>query len=227
MAGIGGITHGVGEVVQGRGSTGGIVFNSWAEGRIARNLGGEPAMGLIPDLLLTGIVTIVTSLAVLVWSVTSMKHRYAGGGLVVLCMSMLLVGGGFGPSVLGMLVGRAAAAARPRRRSVGRLFPTRADHLLGALWPYLFWICVLDATVLVIGSLLLAGVPDVATPDVFVHTLFPTLAIMPLTIAAGVLRTSPTPVEGTAVPQTRAGVRSDSPGHDSKGGDPCWSSFAF
>jgi len=71
IAGIGGFTHGAGEVVQGRGSTAGIVFNSWAETRIARNLGGEPATSVIPDLLLTGIVTIVTSLAVLAWSVTS------------------------------------------------------------------------------------------------------------------------------------------------------------
>jgi hypothetical protein len=86
-------------------------------------------------------VTIVTSLAVLAWSVTSLEHRYAGGGLVVLCTSVLLVGGGFGPSVLGMLAGGAAAAARPRRRSVGRLLPTRAGCRLGALWPYLFWVC--------------------------------------------------------------------------------------
>jgi len=110
---------------------------------------------------------------------------------------------------------------------VGRLLPTRADHLLGALWPYLFWICVLDATVLVIGSLLLAGVLDVAAPDVFVYTLFLTLAIMPLTIAAGVLRASSTPVEGTAVPSPRTGVRSDFAWPRPQGGDPCWSSRAF
>ena len=180
-------------MLQGSGSTGGIEFNSWAEGRIARNLGGEPAMSLIPDLLVTGVVTIVVSLVVLAWSVTSMEHRYAGVGLLVLCTSMLLVGGGFGPPVLGMLAGWAATTARPRRRSLRRLLPMRAGRLLAALWPYLFCVCVLDATVLVIGSLLLAGVLDVAAPDVFVYALFLILAIMPLAITAGALHASPTP----------------------------------
>jgi hypothetical protein len=49
LAGVGGITHGVGEVIQGSRSPGGIVFDSWAQGRIARNLGGEPAMSGEPD----------------------------------------------------------------------------------------------------------------------------------------------------------------------------------
>jgi len=35
------------------------VFDSWAEGRIARDLGGEPAMSLIPNLIITGTLTMV------------------------------------------------------------------------------------------------------------------------------------------------------------------------
>jgi hypothetical protein len=57
LAGVGGITHGVGEVLQGSRSPGGIAFDSWAEGRIARDLGGEPAMSLIPNLIITGTLT--------------------------------------------------------------------------------------------------------------------------------------------------------------------------
>jgi hypothetical protein len=61
LAGVGGITHGVGEVLQGSRSPDGIVFDSWAQGRIARNLGGEPAMTLVPNLLITGTLTILAS----------------------------------------------------------------------------------------------------------------------------------------------------------------------
>jgi hypothetical protein len=200
LAGVGGTIHGVGEAVQGSRSTGGIVFTSWADGRIARNLGGEPAMSLIPDLLLTGILTIVASLTVLAWAVTSLERPHAGGSLFLLCTVMLLVGGGFGPPVLGMLAGAAAAAAQaPGQRWTGRL-ATRPGRLLGALWPYLFWFCVLDATLLVIGSLLLAVALDVAAPTLFVCGLFLMVLVTPLTIAAGVTRSSCAPAGEAAVP---------------------------
>jgi hypothetical protein len=199
LAGVGGTVHGVGEVVQGSRSTGAMLFNSWADGRIARNLGGEPAMSLIPDLLLTGILTIVASLAVLAWAVTSLERPHAGGRLVLLCTVMLLVGGGFGPPVLGMLAGAAGAAAQARgQRWTGRL-TTRPVRLLGALWPYLFWVCVLDATLLVIGSLLLAVALDVTAPNLFVYGLFLMVLVTPLTIAAGVARNSCAQAEESAV----------------------------
>lgn len=201
LAGVGGTVHGVGEVVQGSRSTGGIVFNSWADGRIARNLGGEPAMSLIPDLLLTGILTIVTSLAVLAWSATSLQRSHASGGLCLLSTVMLLVGGGFGPPVIGLLAaGAAAAAARtPGRRWTGRL-TRRPVRELAALWPYLFWVCILNATWLVVGSLPIAVALDVAAPILFVYGLFLMVLITPLTIAASITSSRCAPAREAAVP---------------------------
>jgi hypothetical protein len=58
---------------------GGIVFDSWARGRIARNLGGEPAMSVVPNLAITGTLTILASLAVLVCAVTFVDGRSGAG----------------------------------------------------------------------------------------------------------------------------------------------------
>ena len=57
LAGLGGIIHVVGEVRQGDASPEGVVFDSWADGRIAANLGGEPAMTVLPTTADAGIAT--------------------------------------------------------------------------------------------------------------------------------------------------------------------------
>ena len=42
LAGLGGITHGIGEVLQGNVAPSGIWIYSWTQGPIATNMGGEP-----------------------------------------------------------------------------------------------------------------------------------------------------------------------------------------
>jgi len=135
LAGVGGITHGVGEVLQGSRSPDGIVFDSWAQGRIARNLGDEPAMTLVPNLLITGTLTILASLAVLLWAVAFVDGPHAGRGLVLLSVVMLLVGGGFGPPMLGMLAGLAAGGAHASRQRWTGPLAGRTGRLLASLWP--------------------------------------------------------------------------------------------
>ncbi len=186
LAGVGGITHGIGEVMQGSRSPGGIVFNSWAEGRIASNLGGEPAMSVVPNLLITGILTIVVSLALLAWAVGFFDRRHAGSGLVLLSVAILMVGGGFGPPLVGMLAGAAAAGASVGRQRRTSLLAGRPGSLLAPLWPYLFWLCVLNAIFLVLGSPLLAGAFDVAAPSLFVYSLFLAVVSLPLATLAGI-----------------------------------------
>lgn len=172
--------------MQGSRSPGGIVFNSWAEGRIASNLGGEPAMSVVPNLLITGILTIVVSLALLAWAVGFFDRRHAGSGLVLLSVAMLMVGGGFGPPLLGMLAGATAAGASARRQRRTRLLAGRPGSLLASLWPFLFWLCVLNAVFLVLGSPLLAGALDVAVPSLFVYSLFLAVVSLPLATLAGI-----------------------------------------
>jgi hypothetical protein len=85
---------------------------------------------------------IVASLAVLLWAMAAVNHRHGGSGLVLLSAVMLLVGGGFGPPVLGVLAGRrpeqlvrlggALRLASPER-FVYRLFLVVLDMPLAAL----------------------------------------------------------------------------------------------
>ena len=48
LAGLGGITQGIGEILQGNIAPSGMMINSWTQGPIATTMGGEPAMTIVP-----------------------------------------------------------------------------------------------------------------------------------------------------------------------------------
>jgi hypothetical protein len=64
LAGLGGLMYGVGEVLQGNVARSGLLINSWTRGPIATNMGGEPGVTIVPNLLVTGILTLPVSCAV-------------------------------------------------------------------------------------------------------------------------------------------------------------------
>lgn len=164
LAVVAGLEHGTGEVLQGSQAPGGLVFLSWPDSPFFRILGGEPAMSLIPNLLVTGILAILVSLLFLVWVVRYPDHRYGGPVLLLLSVLWLLVGGGFGPPLLGIILGLAAWATRlpqvagaPRQAGPRRFF--------GRLWPYLFAVSLLAWLLLFPGTNVLDYFLRVSLPD--------------------------------------------------------------
>ena len=114
-------------------------------------------MTLIPDLLVTGILAIAAALAVGVWSVVSAGRRYGGLVLIILSVLLLVVGGGFGPPLIGVILGLAATRpAAPARRTTGRV-----QHLLGRLWPWFTVAGVAGFLGLMPGTVLLYELFDV------------------------------------------------------------------
>ena len=75
LAGLGGLTHGIGEVLQGSVRPDGLIINSWTQGPIATNMGGEPGMTIVPNLLVTGYLTILVSLAVMTCAILARDRR--------------------------------------------------------------------------------------------------------------------------------------------------------
>ncbi len=66
ILGIAGIEHGIGEILQGNIVPSGIVIKSWGESKLFSILAGEPAMTIIPNLLITGVLVIIISLSIMV-----------------------------------------------------------------------------------------------------------------------------------------------------------------
>jgi hypothetical protein len=128
-----GLEHGIGETLQGSVPPPALVFESWPESAFLEILAGEPAMSVIPNLLITGLITVFLSLVLIAWSVVEMKTAYGGAGLILFSLLLLLAGGGFGPPVMLFVLGLAATRIhRPmgwwRRSSKFRRPPLLARH---------------------------------------------------------------------------------------------------
>ena len=62
LAGLAGVEHGIGEILQGNVAPEGLAIIAWPGSELFRVLGGEPAMTIVPSLLVTGILAILVSL---------------------------------------------------------------------------------------------------------------------------------------------------------------------
>jgi hypothetical protein len=144
LVGLIGIEHGSGEVLQGNLAPTSMMILSWPGSAFFAILGGEPAMTILPNLLWTGILAILFSLAYLVFATLFVQRKNGGLILILLSIAMLLFGGGIFPPVFGLLLG--AAATRLSTPLAGRhlrLSP-RLCHFLADLWPWSFSACVIS-----------------------------------------------------------------------------------
>jgi hypothetical protein len=154
LAGVAGIEHGIGEVLQGNVAPGGLMILSWPESEVFGILAGEPAMSIVPNLLATGILAILVSLVFLVWATMFVQRKHGGLILILLSIVMLLVGGGFGPPILGILVGAAATRINAPLRWWRNHLSIGLRRFLAKLWPWSFvagviaWLLVLPGTIL-------------------------------------------------------------------------------
>jgi hypothetical protein len=149
-------------------------------------MGGEPGLTIVPNMLVTGILTIAFSLTIIVWSVAFVQRQNGGLILILFFIALLLVGGGVGPIVIGVLAGVAGLgidAPYPRWRA--RL-SDGLRRVLARLWPWFFGLALIDTVFLVIGSLVLVYGFDFNNPDLFVGVFFLSAILLIPTIITGV-----------------------------------------
>lgn len=160
VIGLAGMEHGLGAARQGAVRPDGMVIQSWPDAAAVEPLAGEPAMTVVPNLLVTGVLAISVGLAIIVWSIWFAGRRHGGLVLVGLSVLLLLVGGGFGPPLMGIIVGLAAT----RMGSAARRAPSRQSERLGRMWPALVAIAVVSYLALMPGTVLLYALFDVESP---------------------------------------------------------------
>lgn len=102
FAGIGGASHGPGEILQGNIASDGIIIEAWPALTL---LAGEPAMTLIPSFSISGILTVTTGVAVTILAATRIQSKNGALILILLSTMMLFVGGGLIPPAFGVVAG--------------------------------------------------------------------------------------------------------------------------
>jgi hypothetical protein len=94
-------------------------------------LAGEPALTVVPNLAFSGILAVLMSLLVAAWASVAVRRRHGGLVLVGLCGVLLVVRGGFGPPLLGAVLGLTLTLAQRRASRSTR------DARLARWWPWL------------------------------------------------------------------------------------------
>jgi hypothetical protein len=163
---LAGLEHGVGEILQGSVAPAGIAIVSWPDSDAFRILGGEPAVTIVPNLLVSGILTVITSLIFLGWATLFIERPNGGVVLMVLSVVLLLVGGGIGPPLIGLLLGLVATRIHTPVTWLGGA-PTGAfPRMLARAWPWLLavdvtaWLALFPGVVLVGAMFGVDAVPE-------------------------------------------------------------------
>jgi hypothetical protein len=106
-AGLLGIEHGIFEILQGSETPDGLMINAIGTPCVPDEIWHAcfPALKLIPNFLVTGIVTIFVGLSILIWGISFVHRKNGGVVLLLLSLFLLPVGGGFIPVFTGILAG--------------------------------------------------------------------------------------------------------------------------
>jgi len=167
--------HGLGEALQGSRAAAGPFIQSWPDAALFRIEGGEPALTLLPNLLASGVVTLLLS-AVFAWRVMVRLARRTRFDLALASILLLLVGGGFGPPILGLAVAAAASAPEPGHpRGLGQLLAKAFPWILAATM--IAWLALVPGLPLLD---LVFGIGDAA----LVPVIFAAFVLFPLCVLA-------------------------------------------
>ncbi len=134
-AGLLGMEHGFFETLQGNVVPKGLKILAVGPPGLPFPFGHEPAMTLIPNFLVTGILAMIFGLLIIIWAAMFVQKKYGAVVLSLLSIILLLVGGGFGPITL--LITASIAAARIDEPLFWWRSHLRANvrRLLANLWP--------------------------------------------------------------------------------------------
>jgi hypothetical protein len=134
VAGLAGLEHGYFEFLQGNTRPPGLVFPSWGPPCVPEEIwhNCEPAMSIIPNFLIAGILAMLLSLALMAWTVWFVQRRHGGWVQVALAVLLLLFGGGFFPPIIAFIGG--LAGMQINRPLAGRF--GAATRFAAKLWPW-------------------------------------------------------------------------------------------
>lgn len=197
LMGLAGLEHGIGEILQGNVKPDGIMILSWPDSAFFQSLGGEPAMTILPNVLVTGILAVFFSVLFAGWSVFFAQRKHGGLVLMLLAVPMLLFGSGIFPPILGALIGAGVLAST---KEYG-MQVTGLRRLIGQGWRWIFAACCLAWLALFPGVAVLSYFFGVDRVDVTLAVMISAFVLLFLAYWSGIqhdrLSTSRRPRRGS------------------------------
>jgi len=144
LLGIAGLDHGFFEILQGNTPTDGLIIQAIGDAQQMWFYGTEEAFTIIPNFLVTGILAVLVSLAIIVWSVGFLHTRHGASIFGLLFIALFLVDGGIAAQIMFVPVTWAVATRINKPLTWWRkVLPEGIRGILAKVWP----------VILAIGSL--------------------------------------------------------------------------
>lgn len=178
---LAGLEHGVGEILQGNVKPDGMVIMSWQDPAFAV-LAGEPAMTIVPSLLASGVLSILLSLLFLMWATLFIQRKHGGPVLILLSVILLLVGGGFAPPILGIILGATGTKVNSTWAQWSTRRPGWSRRFLAGAWGWLLAASVVAFLLVFPGLILIDHFVGLSNPE-GIATILPLLALGSLMLA--------------------------------------------
>ena len=132
---IAGMTHGIFEILQGNVPTNGLIIQAIGDEHQMWFYGTEEAFSILPNFLFSGILTLLTSAAVMVWSIKYIGTRHGASVFILLFVMLFLVGGGIAQVVFFLPTWGAATRINKPLPWWKKILPESLRNVLAKLWP--------------------------------------------------------------------------------------------
>lgn len=173
---VGGLDHGMFEILQGNQPTGGLFVHAIGPRQQMWAQGTEDAFTLLPTFLLSGVASIALSVLIAVWSAAFVQRRQGSSVLLALCILLFLSGGGVAQILFFTLAWAVSLRMEKPVLWVGRLLPERLQRPMGRLWSVLLAVFVVIAS-MALAIAITGYVPGVHEPLRVLHMDWGLLAI--------------------------------------------------
>lgn len=171
FVGLASMEHGFFEMLQGNTVPSGIVIDAIGTGQELFPDATEPALTIIPNFFVTGILAMIVGLLVIIWSVAFVQRKYGSTILFLLSITLFLVGGGSPPIFLGIIASVLSTRINKPLTWWRKHLGVNTQGALAKLWPWsliAFLIIVCSATISAISGWPLMLFFNETTTDFFV-----------------------------------------------------------
>jgi hypothetical protein len=169
ILGLSGFNHGFFEFLQGNSPTNGLIIQAIGEAQRFWALGTEEAFTIVPNFLITGILSMAIGLMIIVWSIGFIRTKYGPGVFFGLFILLFLVGGGIGQ--IAFFIPASAFATRMNKPLTWwkKVLPRSTWPILAKLWIFTL---ILASTAILLGlEIAIFGyLPGVIEPEVIQNT---------------------------------------------------------
>lgn len=136
LVGLAGIEHGILEVLQGNIRPDSVMIDAIGPEQKLWELSTETALTIIPNFLISGILSITLGVLVTFWAYAYVDRKYGAFVMLFLSIALFLVGGGFAPILLTILAFIAAIRIHKPPKLWNDLMPATFRNLVAKLWPW-------------------------------------------------------------------------------------------